>query len=180
MQKGGTRQSRCAWLLSVLIIGRAVGAVVVFYSLIRDLGLLAMCVFALACVTDLLDGQIAKRTGISPSLGAYADPTADFLLTLGAFSAFVIKGVYPVWTVIAIVLMYLQFVLTSGRRGPLYDPIGKYYGALLFGAVGVTLLSDNPAVRNIVLAGVALYTGASAAGRCLYLIRRGKAAVSSR
>jgi phosphatidylglycerophosphate synthase len=167
-------------LLSALIVLRAGCAVVVFYGLISDLRLLATCVFALACVTDLLDGQIVRKMCISPSLGAYADPTADFLLILGAFSAFVINGLYPVWAVVVIVLMYLQFVLTSGRRGPLYDPVGKYYGAALFGTVILTLLSDSLTIRNAVLAGVALCTGVSAAGRCLYLIRRGRAAASSR
>jgi phosphatidylglycerophosphate synthase len=176
MQRASVRQSRWSWLLSVLLAVRAVCAVVVFFGLIRDLRLLATCVFGLACVTDLLDGQIAKRTSASPSLGGYADPAADFLLVLGAFSAFVLNGVYPIWTVVIIILMFLQFVLTSGRRGPVYDPVGKYYGAALFAAVGITLVSSSPLVRRGVLVGVVLCTGASVASRCMHLIRASKAA----
>jgi phosphatidylglycerophosphate synthase len=176
MQRAGVHQSRWGWLLSVLVVVRAGCAVVVFFGLIEDLKLLATCVFALACVTDLLDGQIAKRTSVSPPLGGYADPAADFLLVLGAFSAFVVKDVYPIWTVVVIVLMFLQFVLTSGRQGPLYDPVGKYYGAALFAAVGITLISSSPLVHRGVLVGVALCTGASVASRSIHLIRASKPA----
>jgi phosphatidylglycerophosphate synthase len=175
MQRAGVHQSRWGWLLSLLVAVRVFCAVVVFYGLIEDLRLLATCVFALACVTDLLDGQIAKRTGTSSLLGSYADPAADFLLVLGAFSAFVLDGVYPIWTVVVIVLMFLQFVLTSGRSGPLYDPMGKYYGAALFAAVGITLVSSSPLVRRGVLVGVVLCTGVSVASRCVHLIRASKA-----
>jgi CDP-diacylglycerol--glycerol-3-phosphate 3-phosphatidyltransferase len=180
MQRAGVHQSRWGWLLSVLVAVRAVCAVVVFYGLTSDLRLVATCVFALACVTDLLDGQIAKRTHSSPSLGGYADPAADFLLVLGAFSALVLNGVYPIWMVVVIVLMFLQFVLTSGRRGPVYDPVGKYYGAALFAAVGITLISSSPLVRRGVLVGVVLCTGASVASRCVHLIRASKAALPHR
>jgi phosphatidylglycerophosphate synthase len=176
MQRAGVHQRRWGWLLPVLVAVRVFCAVVVFCGLISDLRLLATCVFGLACVTDFLDGQIAKRTDSSPSLGGYADPAADFLLVLGAFSAFVLNGVYPIWTVVVVVLMFLQFVLTSGPSGPLYDPVGKYYGAALFAAVGITLVSSSPLVRSGVLVGVVLCTGASVASRCVHLIRAGKAA----
>ena len=128
--------------------------------------------FGIACVTDLLDGEVARRAQVTSPLGSYADPAADFLLILGAFSAFVIKGLYPVWTVPLIGLMFLQFVVTSGLERPLYDPVGKYYGAFLFGAVGITLVSANPVIHQAMLIGVVLYTVASAVSRSLLLIRR--------
>jgi CDP-diacylglycerol--glycerol-3-phosphate 3-phosphatidyltransferase len=171
MQRAGVHQSRWSWLLPVLVAARVVSAVVVFFGLISDLRLLATCVFALACVTDLLDGPVAKTTNSSPPLGGYADPAADFLLVLGAFSAFVVKDVYPTWTVVVIVLMFLQFVLTSGRSGPLYDPVGKYYGAALFVATGATLLLPEAAVRTAVPLAVLGLTIASVASRSLFLSR---------
>jgi phosphatidylglycerophosphate synthase len=168
------RQSRWRCLLSVLVVVRAVCAVVVFFGLMRDLNLLATCVFALACVTDLLDGQITKRTNSSPCLGGYADPAADFLLILGAFSAVGIRDVYPAWTVVVIVLMFLQFVLTSGRQGPLYDPVGKYYGAALFASIAATLLLPEAAVRTTIPLAVLGFTAASVASRSLFLSRQRK------
>jgi len=49
----------------------------------------------------------------------------DVPMVLAAFSAFVIKGVYPFWTLLLIGAMFLQFILTSGLRRPVYDPVGK-------------------------------------------------------
>jgi phosphatidylglycerophosphate synthase len=160
-----------ARLLSILIVTRGGCTVLVFYTIVHELRLLAACLFTLACLTDLLDGQIAKRTGVSPSLGPYGDATADFLLVLGAFAAFVVRGLFPLWTLVIVVLMFVQFVVTSEPQGPLYDPVGKYYGAALFGAVGITLVLDNPVVRHAVLIAVVLSTAASAASRALLLFR---------
>ena len=54
--------------------------------------------------------------------------------------------------------MFLQFVVTSGLERPLYDPVGKYYGAALFAAVSITLISPNAAIHGAVLMGVVLCT----------------------
>jgi CDP-diacylglycerol--glycerol-3-phosphate 3-phosphatidyltransferase/cardiolipin synthase len=72
--------------------------------------------------------------------------TADFLCILAAFSAFVIGGLYPFWILLLIVAMFVQFLLTSKRGRPVYDPVGKYYGAFLFTAIGITLAFPNAAV----------------------------------
>lgn len=169
-----TGQRNWARLLSILIVARGGCAVLVFYAIVNELRLLGACLFAIACLTDLLDGQIAKRAGVSPSLGSYADATADFLLILGAFSAFVVKGLYPFWTLVIVVLMFLQFVVTSGLQRPHYDPVGKYYGAALFGAVGITLVLDNSVIRQAVLIGVVLYTVGSVVSRSLLLLGQRK------
>ncbi len=171
------RSQRLARLLSMLVVTRGGCALLVFYTIVHELRLLAACLFALACLTDLVDGQIAKRTAVSPALGPYGDATADFLLVLGAFSAFCVMGLFPLWTLAIVVLMFAQFVITSGLEGPLYDPVGKYYGAALFGAVGITLVLDHPAVRQAVLMGIIASTVASTVSRALFLrrLRRGPA-----
>ena len=40
----------------------------------------------------------------------YFDVTADFLLVLAGFSAFVVRGTYPLWTLLLLVGMFLQFI----------------------------------------------------------------------
>ena len=45
----------------------------------------ALLVFALAGVTDALDGLIARRSNQRTTLGAWLDPAADKLLLLAAF-----------------------------------------------------------------------------------------------
>ena len=138
----------------------------------NDLTMWTLGIFLFACFTDALDGYLVRRLGVSPYLGAYFDATADFLLVLAAFSAFVMEGIYPFWTLFLIGSMFAQFIVTSGLRRPLYDPVGKHYGVFLFVAIGVTLVSPKPAVYNAVLVGIVGFTVASVASRSVFLLRK--------
>ena len=50
--------------------------------------LAATIVFALASVTDALDGHIARSRNLITTFGKFADPLADKILVLAAFAAF--------------------------------------------------------------------------------------------
>jgi CDP-diacylglycerol--glycerol-3-phosphate 3-phosphatidyltransferase/cardiolipin synthase len=109
---------------------------------------------AFACATDVADGYLARRLGAVSSRGAYLDVTADFLVVLAGFAGFAARGVYPWWLPWIIVLMFAQFIVTSRAGRPVYDPVGKYYGALLFLGIGLTALLEDAAVHELVLAGI--------------------------
>ena len=149
----------------------------VVYTFINDRATWAIRIFLFACLTDALDGYLVRRLGVSPFLGAYFDATADFLLVLAAFLAFVMEGIYPFWTLLLIGSMFAQFILTSGLKRPIYDPVGKYYGLFLFAAVGVTLVFPKPAVYNAVLVGIVGFTVASVASRVVFLLNRWRNAI---
>jgi len=138
--------------------------------LLSNQGLWAVCLLLFACVTDALDGHLARRLGASSSFGAFFDVSADFLLALTAFSAFVARGIYPLWTPLLIASMFLQFILTSRFGWPLYDPVGKYYGAFLFASVGATLVLPDFAVCHALLIGIVTLALASVTTRCVLLI----------
>jgi phosphatidylglycerophosphate synthase len=165
---------RRAALISVVIIVRVACAVLLFYVFANGHREWALPIFLCAIVCDALDGWLARRFNVVPSLGAYADAGADLLLVLAAFGAFVIKGVYPEWTLPLIVGMFVQFIWTSGREQPLYDPLGKYYGVFLFAAVGATLAFPRPAISRVVLAGIPVFTAVSLASRVVFFRRRRK------
>lgn len=50
--------------------------------------LAALIVFALASITDALDGHIARSRNLITTFGKFADPLADKILVLAAFAAF--------------------------------------------------------------------------------------------
>ena len=50
--------------------------------------LAATVVFALASITDALDGHIARSRNLITTFGKFADPLADKILVLAAFAAF--------------------------------------------------------------------------------------------
>src|SRR5512135_1991744 len=72
----------------------------------------ALIVFIFACVTDALDGMIARLTKTQTELGAFLDPMADKLLIVSAFVTLVLKDLLPVWLVIIVVSR--DAILTMG------------------------------------------------------------------
>jgi cardiolipin synthase len=72
----------------------------------------ALLVFGAACLTDALDGLIARLMNQKTALGAFLDPMADKLLILAAFVTLVLLGKLPVWLVIIVVSR--DAILTMG------------------------------------------------------------------
>lgn len=58
--------------------------------------------FAL-CVSDVLDGYLARRHGATRS-GAFLDPLADKVLVLGAMFTLVNRGMFSIWPVVIIAI----------------------------------------------------------------------------
>jgi CDP-diacylglycerol--glycerol-3-phosphate 3-phosphatidyltransferase len=65
---------------------------------------LALAIFIIASLTDLLDGFLAKRYNMTSDFGRLMDPIADKVLVLAAFLAFVEMKLIPAWMVVVIVL----------------------------------------------------------------------------
>lgn len=72
----------------------------------------ALLVFAGACLTDALDGLIARLLKQQTALGAFLDPMADKLLILAAFVTLALLGKLPFWLVIIVVSR--DAILTMG------------------------------------------------------------------
>jgi cardiolipin synthase len=73
----------------------------------------ALLVFVVACITDALDGMIARLTKKKTQLGAFLDPMADKLLIVSAFVTLVLLGKLPVWLVIIIVSRDMILIMGS-------------------------------------------------------------------
>ena len=77
----------------------------------------ALVVFALAGLTDVLDGLIARTWKGSTSLGAWLDPMADKLLLVTTFIVLTLPGLglvnrLPVWLTVLIISRDVIIVLT--------------------------------------------------------------------
>ena len=66
-------------------------------------GLLAALVFALASITDFLDGYLARKMGRITVLGKFLDPVADKLLVSAALIMLIPMGRAPAWMVFVII-----------------------------------------------------------------------------
>ena len=70
-------------------------------------GLTAFLIFAVAAVTDTLDGRIARARGQVSPLGVFMDLTADKVLVVGVLVAMVEIGLLPTWLVATILVREL-------------------------------------------------------------------------
>jgi len=70
-------------------------------------GIGAFVLFALAALTDFLDGWVARRRGEVSPLGVFMDLTADKVLVSGVLVAMVEVGLLPTWMVATILVREL-------------------------------------------------------------------------
>ena len=95
-------------LISVL---RIVLVIPIVYLLVQRQFGLALVLFAVAGISDGLDGYLAKRYNWSSRLGSILDPLADKLLLVSAFLALAWVGEIPLWLVIAIMARDVIIIL---------------------------------------------------------------------
>ena len=73
----------------------------------------AVAIYALACVTDALDGRIARSRNLVTNFGKFMDPIADKLLVMSALIVLTGQGRMPDW--VCILILAREF-LVSGFR----------------------------------------------------------------
>ena len=76
--------------------------------------LLAAVVFAVASLTDAIDGYLARSRQRVTTFGKLMDPVADKLLVIGALLALVSLGRVAAW--VAMVIIAREFAVTATVR----------------------------------------------------------------
>jgi CDP-diacylglycerol--glycerol-3-phosphate 3-phosphatidyltransferase len=109
---------RSEGLLTALSSVRVLAVPVVMALVLADRGggldAVAAGLFAVAAVTDTLDGYLARRWSLESTLGSFLDTTADKLLTSGTLVALVSVGRASAWVATIIIGREL---LIMGLRG---------------------------------------------------------------
>ena len=124
--------------------------------------ILGAVIFAVASLTDWLDGYLARRRKQITGLGQWMDPLADKLLVTAAFVSLVYLDLAPAWMVV--VILGREFFVTVLRsiahaRGQALpaSPLGKVKMVAQVAAILILILGQGHLRGFFVLGQVALW-----------------------
>jgi CDP-diacylglycerol--glycerol-3-phosphate 3-phosphatidyltransferase len=135
---------------------------------------LAALTFAVAAITDSLDGYLARRLGQITRLGAFLDPVADKLIVTAALVLLVSRNPHLSLVLTAIVIIGREIAISAlrewmaelGQRGAVaVSSIGKYKTILQM--VGLTLMLWSDPVLGLPTYRMGLYLTVVAAALTL-------------
>ena len=99
--------------LTVLRIVLILPFLLVLYLDVPGASYIALAIFIIASLTDLLDGKIARSRNLVTDFGKFADPLVDKMLVVAAMLWFVENGQMPGW---ALLIVILREFAVSGLR----------------------------------------------------------------
>ena len=107
----------------------------------------AAVLFILGCLTDFLDGRIARKRNLVTDFGKFIDPVADKLLVLTTLIMLIRLGKMPAWIVIVILCRELavdglRMVAVTKGKVIAAGPIGKWKTACQMVLISAMLILD--------------------------------------
>ncbi len=135
-------------ILSVLRLIMALAFAAVFIWLPEKL-YIAVIIFVVAGVTDIIDGTLARKFNWITNAGKILDPLADKLMQVIALICTVVSGLVPWWLLLPIVLKELTMGVGSVIFYRMFKTIGvsKNYGkayTVLFYVVIAAIIVFDP------------------------------------
>lgn len=98
---------------NVLTLIRLVLIPVYWYLILSDHYYAALAVFAVASLTDLADGFIARKYNLITNFGKLMDPLADKLMSLSVMLSLTVKGIVP-WPAPVLLLLKEGTMVVGG------------------------------------------------------------------
>ena len=152
--------SRIVTVPNLLTVFRMV-LIPVFVSLLfYQRFVLALAVFALAGITDSLDGLLARRFNQKSQLGTILDPIADKLMLVTAFVVLSMRSVFPqpvpshlpipFWVTVAVISRDVFILvgaaainIVTGFRGFRPSMLGKINTVIQISAIGIIMFAAS-------------------------------------
>ncbi len=75
----------------------------------------ALALFIAAALTDMFDGQYARRHNMVTDFGKFLDPLADKMLTTAAFIGFAARGIGTGAEWVLFIVLFREFLISSLR-----------------------------------------------------------------
>jgi len=87
-------------ILSVFRIFLVPVFLIAYFTDDHDIKIYAILVYALASLSDFLDGFLARKYQAASNLGKFLDPLGDKLMTVSVMVSITIDGLLPIWAVL--------------------------------------------------------------------------------
>lgn len=103
--------------------------------------------FIIACLTDFLDGRIARKHNLVTDFGKFIDPVADKLLVLTTLIMLIHREMMPAWVVIIVLCRELsvdglRMVAVTQGKIIAAGPLGKWKTTCQMVLISLILILD--------------------------------------
>jgi len=123
---------------------------------------LAMFLFVIASLTDILDGWLARKYQLITNFGKLLDPLADKLLVMGAMVMLVEKNRLPGW--MAVIIIARELAITSlrsiaGAEGVVIaaSPLGRWKNIFQVFSLAAIILYYQIGWVNFYILGITVF-----------------------
>lgn len=130
---------------NILSVCRILLIPVIVYSIVSGNYLLALIIFTISSLTDIVDGYIARNFDAVTNVGKLLDPLSDKLTQISLIASLVWADVISGW--ILMVLLIKEFIMIAGAAflyGKSVVVYSKWYGklatVLIYFSIVVSLL----------------------------------------
>lgn len=120
------------FFLLLLVLPLSWGAVTFGGATIPVTQIVAAVIFVMACITDNLDGIIARKYHLITNFGKFTDPLADKLLVMTAFIVLTSMHIVPAW--VSVVIIWRELAVT-GLRLLIVETNGEVLAAKMPGKI---------------------------------------------
>jgi phosphatidylglycerophosphate synthase len=137
--------ARWLTLANALTAIRLLAAPACAVAILDGAAVAAAALFALAVVTDLADGPVARRRGEVSALGGLLDHSSDAIFVSLGLAALAFQGQVPALLPLLVILAFFQYVLDSNTLAghPLRASwLGRWNGIAYFVLLGIPVIRD--------------------------------------
>lgn len=131
---------------NTLTVIRLALAPAILWAIVEQSYFAALCIFAIAVFTDVLDGRIARQQGTESNLGGLLDHATDCIFVVCALFALSRHDIVPIALCGLVAAAFIQYVLDSGalkKKGLVPSKMGRWNGIAYFVVVAVPLVQNS-------------------------------------
>ena len=128
---------------NILTFLRLASSVPIYFLITEGLWRIAATFFILSCLTDFIDGAIARKNNQATDFGARLDHASDAVLATATIAALGTQGVLPGLLGVMVPIAFLQYFLDSGDPGSakmVPSRLGKWNGIGYLLICGISLI----------------------------------------